>query len=317
MATLKDIARATGFSTITVSRVINEPEKVRPETREIIQAEIERVNFRPNVLARALVQRRTNIIFVYIPSGLKPNDLFFMNVVSGIAEYLGEQGYSLLIKRTWYNNEDCDGCIFMGLSPEQEIEVAKLAKIKPVCVFGYAKDVMSIDIDNYAGLYKITRRVLERDFSNIVYVGINQDQRFVYDREKGFIDAVKEFKPDAKTKILKVANNDDDAYHETNELLIATREPRAFICASDDIAIGVMRALKHHGLKVPKDVVVTGFDGLGTDEVAYPHLTTVRQPIYEAGRELASHIIELIKRKNEGPYEYILIQPRLIVRDTF
>ena len=76
MATLKDIARATGFSTITVSRVINEPEKVRPETREIIQAEIERVNFRPNVLARALVQRRTNIIFVYIPSGLKPNDLF-------------------------------------------------------------------------------------------------------------------------------------------------------------------------------------------------------------------------------------------------
>ena len=95
MATLKSIAKATGYSVITVSRVINTPEKVKESTRKIIEAEIERQNFRPNILARALVQNRTNIIFVYIPPDIEAINPFFLHVVSGIGEVLGEKGFSL------------------------------------------------------------------------------------------------------------------------------------------------------------------------------------------------------------------------------
>lgn len=316
MATLKDIAKATGFSIITVSRVINEPHKVKKETREIIEAEIKRVNFKPNILAKALVQRKTNIIYVYIPAALEPNNLFFMNVVSGIGELLGEQGYSVLIKRSWYNGEDCDGCILMGLNVGDEARVQELAKKIPVCVFGYVPEVTSIDIDNFDGIYQITKQVLEKGHDRIVYVGIDQQERFVKNREEGFRKAINEFKPEAKTQMFKFHNNEISAYAGVNQLLKQGLKPEVFICASDDMAIGALRAIKKHGFQVPHDVKITGFDGLGTDEVAYPQLTTVRQPIYKAGRELAMHIIELIKRKNQGPYEHILIKPMIIERET-
>ncbi|MGI6714131.1 MAG: LacI family DNA-binding transcriptional regulator [Bacilli bacterium] len=316
MATLKDIAKATGFSIITVSRVVNEPHKVKPATRAIIEAEIKRVNYKPNVLARALVQRKTNIIYVYIPAAYAPNNLFFMNVIAGIGEFLGEQGYSLLLKRTWYNKEDCDGCIFMGLNVEEEKKVAELAQELPVCVFGYAPDVTSIDIDNFDGIYQMTRYVLEKGYDQLVYVSIAQEDRFVKDREHGFQRAIRDVQPAVRHLMLKVHNNENAAFQGVMQLLNDGKNPRVLICASDDIAIGAMRALKNHGLRVPEDVKITGFDGLGMDEVAYPQLTTVRQPIYTAGRELAIHIIDLINRKNKGPYQHIQIKPKVIKRDT-
>ncbi|OQC10230.1 MAG: Catabolite control protein A [Tenericutes bacterium ADurb.Bin087] len=316
MATLKDIAKATGFSVITVSRVINTPHLVKEKTRAIIEAEIARQNFKPNVLARALVQNRTNIIYVYIPADIDAINPFFLHVVSGIGEVLGEQGFSLLLKRTWYNNEDCDGCIFMGLSSEDEAKVFALSQIKPVCVFGFVEGVSSVDIDNYQGLFLMTNHVLSRGYRKLTYLGIDEPRRFIRQREKGFNDAVMNKSGELTLNYLYAKNNENAAYKVVGNSLKQDKMPEVIVCASDDMAIGAIRAIKEKGLEVPRDVAVTGFDGLGTQEVAHPRLTTIHQPIYEAGKALAHRIIALIESKNNLPTNHTFIETTILHRES-
>lgn len=316
MATLKDIAKATGFSVITVSRVINSPHLVKEKTRKIIEAEIARQNFKPNVLARALVQNRTNIIYVYIPADIDAINPFFLHVVSGIGEVLGEKGFSLLLKRSWYEGEDCDGCIFMGLSAEDEAKVFELSKTKPVCVFGYVEGVSSVDVDNYQGLYLMTSHVLSKGYRTLTYLGIDDYRRFILQRKKGFSDAVMSQKDKITVKYLAAKNNENDAYKVVGQSLKQGDTPEVIVCATDDMAIGAIRAIKEKGLEVPRDIAVTGFDGLGTQEVAHPRLTTIHQPIYEAGKALAHRIITLIENKNELPVNHAFIETTIIHRES-
>ncbi len=316
MATLKSIAKATGYSVITVSRVINTPEKVKESTRKIIEAEIERQNFRPNILARALVQNRTNIIFVYIPPDIEAINPFFLHVVSGIGEVLGEKGFSLLLKRTWYNNEDCDGCIFMGLSGADEAKVYELSKVKPVCVFGYVEGVTSVDVDNYQGLLLMTNHVLSKGYKKITYLGIDESRRFIRQREKGFNEAILSKKDKLTVNYLYAKNNEKSAYKVVGNSLELGIIPEVIVCATDDMAIGAIRAIKEKGMEVPRDIAVTGFDGLGTQEVAHPRLTTIHQPIYEAGKALANRIILLSENKNNLPVKHTFIKTDILHRES-
>lgn len=131
MATIKDIAKITGCSVMTVSRALNNPELVKEETRNKILAASQKVGYVQNRGARALVKRCTFNICVYIPSSLEATETFVAQTVSSIGEQLGKLGYSLSLCRKISPEHNFDGVIAVGLHIEEEDAFISLSKQKP------------------------------------------------------------------------------------------------------------------------------------------------------------------------------------------
>jgi DNA-binding LacI/PurR family transcriptional regulator len=316
MATLKDIAKATGVSMITVSRVINHPESVNEKTRIKVQKEIARVNYHPNVLAKALVKNQSNIIYVYVSQFNYIKSPFFLAVVTGIGEALGEKGYSMLVKTSWYNEETCDGCILMGFSNEEVERVKALAKRKPVCILGSLDNINSVSINNYDGMKSLTNQVLSKGKKKIAYLTLKYNSPFVSERYEGFKDAIKESHKKVKVDYLYAEQESNSAYLTIKEYISKGKHPDVIMCTTDQLALGTLRALRERGIDVPGDIGVTGFDGFGLQDLTYPKLTTVHIPIYEAGKALADKIIALIEHKNTLPFTNTLMETFILERES-
>lgn len=316
MATLKDVAKAVGVSNMTVSRYFSEPEKLKKETRETIQKVVEELNYSPNSVAQSLVSKRTNIIYVHIAGDIGSLHPFLLKTVQGIGEALGEKGYSMLLRRSGYVNESCDGIIAMGTTLEEEKKLVKISRRKKVLLFGNNNLFGNwIDINNHLGSKMITDYVLDKGYKRIGYIAIDNQAQYSVDRLNGFMESMKEHKILVEEDLVKrVSNHEPDGYEAAGEILKA-EQVDAIICASDILAMGVMRYATEHGIKVPEDLAVSGFDGLGFENMTFPILTTVEQPTYEAGRELAIRMIHMIENDvdtGEGSY----IEPILKINGT-
>lgn len=311
---ISDIARMTGFSAMTVSRAINEPDKVSPKTRDTIMRIIDEVGYRPNPAAQSLASNRTNIIYVYIPSDLGVDHPFVMQVVTAIGERLGENGYSFYLSRKPHETESCDGVIAMGLTLEEEAHLSDREAGRPFVFFGNSETLTNwVDVDNYGGSRLITQYMLDKGYQKIAYIGVNQAKRYAEDRYNAFKDVMQASSRDCFA-IERVDNKENCGYEATMRLL-TNGTPDAILCASDLLAIGCIRALRSRKLRVPDDLAVAGFDGLGYETLTYPHITTVAQPIYEVGIRLADVMLDMLK-KNIVPEKGIYIQPRLIYNES-
>ena len=114
--TLKKIAEITGFSIITVSRALTNPDLVKEKTREKILATCKEMNYTPNMVAKSLRDNRTRMIAVYIPEDIRARNPFYSEFVSSVAEALGDHRYSMCVTKTLDINYKCDGLILTGLS---------------------------------------------------------------------------------------------------------------------------------------------------------------------------------------------------------
>ena len=295
-STLKDVSKVTGYSLITISRALNCPEKLKPETLEKVQKAIAECGYHPNTAAQALVNRRTSIIYVYIPGDLTVSTPFFVQVVAGIGEGLGQLGYSMLIKRSWYAGEPCDGLILMGLSEKDDARLRELVLEKPAVVFGNNTVADCFDVDNRLGEELAVDLAWEKGYRQLAYIGIDQKKVFCHDRQKGFEDGLKKHHLQA-VAMAATNNKEESGYSLTKTLLKKTPRPDLFVCASDDLAIGALRAINEAGLAIPSEVGIIGFDGLGSEKNTFPRLSTIHQPIFEVGEELAKAIVDKVKAK--------------------
>ena len=305
---LEELSSITGYSKMTISRALNEPEKVKASSREKILEAVSKHNYQQNSVARALCKGKTNIIYIYIPKHLKSSNPFYLNVVAGIGERLGERGYSMLIRKEWYSHEVCDGIILMGLGQEDVEKTQILAQDKQIVLFGHIDGVDSIDINNYLGMKMMGDYVLSRGYKRILYLSINEQRIFVADRMNGFVDAVA---TNAEFAIEVCPNNTADAYKHIKKVYKNYASYDSIVCGSDDIAIGVIRYLAERGIDVPGKVGVSGFDGLGTEVLSIPHITTIHQPIVALGSLLADSLIDKIE-KNIIRNEITFVDPILV-----
>lgn len=310
--TMKELAERAGCSTMAVSRAINKPDLVAPELRERIYEEIRKANYSPNMVARALSTGRTNIIYVYIPSDIPSKNPFYLYVIAGIGEALGEKGYSMTVRKSWYGGEPCDGLIIMGLDKEDEEKMADLAASRQVVLFGHVPGIDSIDVNNKEGMEMVGNYLVEKGRKKILYLSINQDRNFVKDRERGIEEAVE---GKADLDIAHIPNKTQDSYKFMKESFDYSKGYDAIACASDDMALGVLAALQEKGIKIPEQVSVTGFDGLGSELSSNLRVTTIHQPILEVGIALANRLIQKIE-SGEITNERNFISPELIIHQT-
>jgi LacI family transcriptional regulator len=300
--TLKFLSEKTGYSMITISRVINHPHLVQRNSREKILSAIEKYQYSPNNVAKALVYNKTNIIHVYIPEDLSPTNQFVMQVNAGIGSYLGEKGYSVLISSKWYRNQSVDGLILMGLSMKDESHLRKLASEKPLVLFGHDEYVDSVDVDNIMGTEIATDHAIACGYKNIAFIGINQNKKFTKDRYMGYQKSlIKHHIEENMDYVIFVDNNSDSGRQAGISLLTNHNEIDCIICSSDDIATGVIQAAKELNCPIPQKLGVIGYDGLGTELITHPKLTTIHQPIYEVGIELAKLVLHKIENNDKKP----------------
>lgn len=316
MATIKDIAQATGVSAMTVSRYFNEPDKLKEKTYNKIRAKVEEMGYQPNMVARLLATRKTNIICVYIADDIDALHPFTLQAISGIGEKLGENGYSMLLCRDGYEKVTCDGIIAMGLNHEQEQQLMELSEQKAIIIFGNSSHKNNwIDINNYSGSYRATEYMIERGYKKIANIGIDNELSYSDDRCQGYIDCMKEYGLEIpKDGMIRVPNHEEDGY-KAIEKIYTPDKIDAVVCASDALALGVMRFANEKYVGVPDELGIIGFDGLGYEKMVTPNLTTMQQPVYTAGKALAERMMDIIQ---SGEYvgTEMFIDPILVVNGT-
>ena len=295
MTTMKEVAKEAGVSVITVSRVINSPELVRPLTRQKVEEVMRRLNFQTNQAAKALVNNQTRVIHLFVPQNISMNNPFFMQFISGISDVLSSKYYSFLVRRKWDFPYKCDGIIGMGISINEE-ELIKEKFQDPFVLFGHTQlDLDWVDIDNYQGAYDMTTYLISLGHKDIGIVLINENRRFTIDRLNGYKQAIIDNGIPFKTDLIQYSTNtENDGYIKTLELLNRT-DLSAIFCTSDELALGAIRAARLLGKKIPQDVSIAGFDGLGYENLTEPKITTMHQPVYEAGSTLAKVLLERIE----------------------
>ncbi|MFQ9514773.1 MAG: LacI family DNA-binding transcriptional regulator [Eubacterium sp.] len=316
MATIKDIAQATGVSAMTVSRYFNEPEKLKPKTYEKIKAAVEDMGYHPNMVARLLATRKTNIICVYIADDIDALHPFTLQSIAGIGERLGENGYSMLLCRDNYEKATCDGIIAMGLNDVQEKKLMELSEQKAIIMFGNSSHKNNwVDINNYLGSYKATEYMIQRGYKKIGHIGIKNELSYSEDRYQGYIDCMNEYNiPIPENGVLRVLNHEVNGYEAATTIFEKTKLD-GIVCASDVLGIGAVRYAKEKDISIPDELGIIGFDGLGYEKMVTPNLTTMQQPVYEAGKALAERMVEVIK---SGEYvgTEMFIEPILMVNGS-
>lgn len=314
MTTLSDVAKRANVSKMTVSRVINHPEQVTDELKELVFSAMKELNYRPNIAAKALVTNRSQIIKLFILEEIDTTEPYYMNLLMGIASAVGEAHYSLqLITADAFDVGVCDGYIITGFRSKDFEWIERLEK--PVILFGENnRGIDFVDSNNILGTTLTTEYALKCNYKNVVYIGINIDEPFELSREEGYKNVMN--KNNMLTKIYRFSNHTTEVKNFIIENWSLFSEGEyCFICSSDRLAMGVERGIIESGGRIPNDFGVIGFDGVFLDQVSSPKLTTAKQNITKMGETCGEMLVKIIESggKSQGFHYYV---PELIVRES-
>ncbi len=329
MATIRDISREAGVSITTVSKVLNNnPIKVSAGTRERIKRIARELDYHPNMLARALVNRHINALGVILPDIGNP---FYAYMARGLSDAAAHRGYTLMFSNTDAVHEreqssieimagyNLAGIILVGNFQAYEINVKRVSEfdIPYVSVEAYIDGQdYCVYVDNFTGTYNAINYLIERGHRRIGYICHESTANDFNDRFKGYRMAMEENGLDFDPSLVEYGSCFlESGYQKALQLLRRNADMTAIACGSDIIAIGAIRAVKECGLKVPEDCSIIGFDDVYLSTIAEPRLTTVRQPTYEMGICAVNMLLDRIEKK-EGAMKRKCFQPMLVERDS-
>lgn len=316
MITLNDVAKKANVSKMTVSRVINHPDQVRPELRELILDVMAQLNYQPNAAARALVGRRTWVIKLTIFEDMDTTEPYYMMLLAGISNELNQHQYALQIAtRNSFQNGECDGYILTGIRQTDYAWVSRLTQ--PVVFFGSNRQGYDyVDTDNYQAVQESTKYAVETGYTHLVFIGIAVAEPFELDRERGFREYVTTHRISAQ--IIRLENHSHTATAYVKAHWRNFPRNTAFVCASDRLAIGVETAIISEGGQVPTEYGVIGFDGVLLNQIATKRLTTMQQPLEAMGRAAARLLLANINHGDtpRRDQEKVIINSRLSVAES-
>lgn len=314
MATLSDVAKEANVSKMTVSRVINHPEQVTEDLRLLVINAMKTLNYRPNSAAKALAQNRTNVVKFLILEDIDTTEPYYMNLLFGIARGLDKQQYALQLisDRDKLNAGNADGYLITGARTKDSEWLDQLEK--PLVLYGenrYGYDF--VDTDNKLGETMATEYALAKNYQSIIFIGIDVKEPFEYSREAGYINTLQQ--NGLLPRIHRMANRSHISQGFIEQHWSEFARNTCFVCASDRLAIGVVRAILAKGGRIPEDFGVIGHDGVFLDQVSNPQLTTVQQQVMSLGEHLARMLLSKIDQSGAQQGE-VLLTPQLVARGT-
>ncbi|WP_041087466.1 LacI family DNA-binding transcriptional regulator [Jeotgalibacillus soli] len=327
MVKMSDVAKLAEVSNATVSRVLSSPENVREETRKRVLESIKELNYQPNTIARSFRKMETKSILVIVPD---VTNQFFSEVLRGIEQKAGENGYQVLLGNS--NNDvekeydflnqlrqrQADGMILLTARMKQEV-IEEFSEDFPVvlaCEYKEGSSIPTVSIDNISGARKATEHLINLGHKRIAHLSGPMEVILSRDRLKGYHQAM--LRNELETDSVLVQEGDysyEAGYNLMNKLCALEEPPTAVFAANDEMAIGAIKAAKENFFRVPEDIAVVGFDDIKISSIFEPSLTTVSQPKLEIG-EKAMEL--LLKQMNfeELNRKQIVLEDKLILRQS-
>jgi DNA-binding LacI/PurR family transcriptional regulator len=319
--TLEEVARVAGVSRATVSRVVNESPRVRPDIRVTVEAAIRQLGYTPNRAARSLVTRRSDSIAVVItePTGRLFSDPFFPRVVRGVSGELAARDLQLVLLMPSRSEEErtiryltgghVDGALLVSLHGDDPTPGALAERGVPVVFVGRPPlhtEVSYVDVDNRQGGARATGHLLAAGCRRVVTVAGPSDMAVGLDRLQGYRDALRSGGTPAEEAVAVGDFTYEGGAAAMKRLLDAAPDLDGVFCASDLMAAGALGVLLAHGRRVPEDVRLVGFDDSPIAATTRPPLTSVGQPIEEMGREAVRLLLDEIDRPGRPPRRVVL-----------
>lgn len=320
--TLEDIARMSGVSRSTVSRVINDDPRVKESTRQKVWETIRSTNFQPNLAARSLAAGRTQVLGLVVPMAVTSifADPYFPLLIQGISSACNVHGYSIMLwlaepaferrmaGQILYSGL-IDGVIVASAVTDDPIikDLVKGKNVPFIMIGRHPEDptVSYVDVDNRAGAAHAVEHLIRLGKRHIATIRGPHTMVVGMDRYQGYVDALVQAKIEIDPQLVAEGEFSEAGGYEAMQKLVP-HQPDAIFAASDMMAVGAMLAIDEAGLKIPDDIAVVGFDGIPASARTDPPLTTVRQPITRCGALAAQLLIEMIDNPPSTPHRMIL-----------
>ena len=298
---INDIARMAGVSITTVSRVLNDSDKVSKKTRKKVLQVIQSVDYVPNEMARGLVMKSNKIIGMLIP------DIFngyYAELTTYIEPLLSEKGYSLQLcitnsepdKIAYYIDDmirrRVAGIIILSMGIDSDEMIRKMRNsMAVVSIEGDIEGVDRICVENKQGIYAAVENLIKNGHKKIAFVGYQFERGSLGKRVEGYRKAMTDYGVEiCEQYVIDEGNHKNPGYSAALKLLQLDDPPTAVQCMNEYCAHGVYMALMEKGIRIPDDISVSAFDGQENTKLLVPRLTTVALPM----RDMAKEAVELV-----------------------
>jgi LacI family transcriptional regulator len=329
-STIHDIAAEAGVSAATVSRVLNARDHVAPETRERISRIVRERGYVANRSARGLQFGRTGLVGLLVPL-VSPN--YFSTIVAGVTEALNEHDLRAVLSPTEHKHDRevtlldrlmhgmADGALIV-LPEESSEELERLLESNHRFVvidprLPLDARIPAVSAANMSGADQVTRHLLGLGHRRIAAITGPREWLATEERRRGYHSALASagILPDPSLEVEADFEITGGARAAMSLLLDRPKPPTAIFAFSDNLAIGAIQAARSHGLRVPEDLSVAGFDDNDHAPLITPALTTVRQPLAEMGRTAVNLLRRLIDGQRVETL-HVELGTRLVVRDS-
>lgn len=329
--TLDDIAARIGVSKVTVSKALRGHPDISVETAERVKAVARELGYSPNYMARNLSARRTNTIGVIVP---KIAHHFFASVIEGIYDSALLNGYEVILTVSQESAERelqhlnsllsmrVDGLIVSVSQQTKDFSVFEeirnmgmpltfMDRVPP------AEGFNTVVGDDRGGAFAATEHLLNLGYRKIAHLGGYHYTSIGRERAKGFFDAMKKHRVPVRKEWVVYGGFDEGEGYKGFKALYATGElPEVILAATFPVALGVYRAVKEMGMKIPNDVDIICFGNSGLNHLLSPSMSYIDQPTRELGQRALEVTLESIRQKAEHPAQHIKLPTSLVLCET-
>jgi len=333
--TIKDIAKALGLSTSTVSRALRDSYEISPETKKLVLEYAKQINYRPNPIALSLKEKRSRSIGIIVS---EIANSFFSQAINGIESIAHSKGYNVIITQShesyekevsslqFLSSRSVDGCL-VSVSAETK-DFSHITDLHdrglPIVCFDRVVEGMEthkVIVDNFKGAYDATTHLIKNGYKRIGNLANSEYLSITKERLSGYRKALEDNDiPYDETLVRHCLHGGmiyDEVEQAMNQLLKMKQKPDAVFASADKLTTNCMRYCKAKGVNIPDEIAVIGFSNLDLTELISPSLSVVRQPAFEMGRVAAELLIKIIEAKRPTTeYENRVLPGEVFVRDS-
>jgi LacI family transcriptional regulator len=331
--TIKDIAKALGLSTSTVSRALRGSYEISAETKKLVLEYAEKLNYRPNPIAQSLKEKRSRSIGIVV---CEIANNFFSQVINGIESVAYKKGYYVIISQSHESYErevsntqylasrSVDG-LLVSLSTETT-DLSHLKKLHekglPIVFFDRVTEEMQthkVIANNFNGAYQATEHLLRSGFKRIAHVTISPHLSITKERLAGYKAALADNGVPFDESLVKYCKYGGLIFSETEQaieaLLSLEKRADAIVAASDKLSTGCLTALAKRNISIPDEIGLVGFTNSLLTEVFHPPMSSIRQPAFEMGQVAMEMLIQIIEsRRPVTEFETRVLNTELTIR---
>jgi len=326
MASIKDVAKAAGVSTATVSRVLSNGAHVRPEVRERVMEAVAQLAYRPNLLARSLRSQQTNTIGLIVSDIRNP---FFTAISRAVEDTAYEQGFSLVLCNTDENPEK--EAIYLNLMHDENVAgvifsptrqtAANFTALKvtfPTVIVDRSIQDADVDVvllDNVDAAYRLTTHLIENGYQRIGAI-CGETSSTGRERYAGFEKALRarDLSPIAD-HVKYVQPKIEAGYAAALKILDSAQPPAALLATNSLLAAGALQAIRERNLSIPGDIALVTFDETTWASLVQPPLTLIAQPTNEIGKTATELLLQRITDPHR-PTRQVILKGQLLVRGS-